>query len=232
MSHDKSAPVQTDCRVGVLQAGSFIQTPKSLYSKGVLNILNVKDDYCFLWCILGHIHRVNKHADELHNYKKYLNELDIIGLQLHLKFSETPKFVNLNPTISVTVLVYENNEVFPLYASKHHDRKHVNLLMNSNNEGKFHYLLVRNLSALVAGQTKRNRNTHVSHYCLYCFPETRPLTAHLPDCSIHPEQKVEYPSPDDPEQNIKSLKPSQEHFLYLSCYTPILRPSWYRRKKI
>ena len=32
-------------------ARSFIQTPKSLYSKGVLNIQNLKDDFCFLWCI-------------------------------------------------------------------------------------------------------------------------------------------------------------------------------------
>ena len=64
-----------------------------------------------------------------------------------LKFTDTPKFETINPTISVNVLVHENNEVFPLYASKHRDRKyHVNVLIISNNEGKFHYLLVRNLS--------------------------------------------------------------------------------------
>ena len=28
----------------------------------------------------------------------------------------------------------------------------------------------------------------------------------LPDCSTHPEQRVEYPSPDDPEKNIKKFK--------------------------
>ena len=61
-SSDKSLPVPTDYRGGVLQ------TPKSLHSKGVLNILNLKEDYCFLWCILAHIHRVKKHADELYNY--------------------------------------------------------------------------------------------------------------------------------------------------------------------
>ena len=43
-------------------------------------------------------------------------------------------------------------------------------------------------------------------YCLYCFTESRLLTAHLPDCSIHPEQKVEYPSPDDPEKTTKKFK--------------------------
>ena len=116
-----------------------------------------------------------------------------------------PNFETLNPTISVNDLVIENNKVFPLYASN--DRKHqVNLLMISNSEGKLHYLLVRDLSALVHGRTKYHGYTHVWPYCLYCFSEARLLTAHLLDCSVHPEQKVEYPSPDDPEKNIKKFK--------------------------
>ena len=78
--------------------------------------------------------------------------------------------------------------------------------MISNIEGKFHYLLVRDLSVLVNGRTKHNGSTHVCPYCLYCFSEAHLLTAHLSDCSIHPEQKVEYPSPDDPEKIIKKFK--------------------------
>ena len=45
-------------------AGFFIQTLKSLHSKEVINIQNLKDDYCFLWSILAQIHGVDKHADE------------------------------------------------------------------------------------------------------------------------------------------------------------------------
>ena len=78
--------------------------------------------------------------------------------------------------------------------------------MISNSEGKFHYLLVRDLSALVAGRTKHHGYTHVWPYCLYCFTIARLFAAHLPHCSIHPEQKVEYPSLDDPEKNIKEFK--------------------------
>ena len=59
-----------------------------------------------------------------------MHEFNTTGLQFPLKYSDTPKFETLNPTISVNVLVFENNEVFPFYASKHRDRKHhVNLLM-------------------------------------------------------------------------------------------------------
>ena len=138
-----------------IEAGSFIETPKSLYNKGVLNIQNLNDDCCFLWCVLAHIHRVDKHAYEVYNYRKYFNELDISGLHFPLKYSDTAKFETLNPTVSVNVLIFENNEEFPLYASKHRDRKyHINLLMIFNSEGKLHYLLVRDLSALVHGRTK------------------------------------------------------------------------------
>ena len=178
-------------------AGSHIQTPKSLHKNEVLNIQNFYDDYCFLWCILGHIHSIvpNNKLERLYNYRKYFNELDIFGLNFPLKFTDTPKFENLNPTISVNVFVYENNEVFSLYASKHRHRKyHVNLLLISHIEGKFHYLLVRNLSTLVHGRTKHDGYTHVFPYCLYCFSQARLLTDHIPDCSVHPEQKVEYPS--------------------------------------
>ena len=146
---------------------SFMDTPKSLYSKKVLNIRNLKDDFCFLWCILGHIHRVDKHGHDLYYYRKYFNELNITGLNFPLKFSDTPKFEILNPTISVNVLVYEYNEVFTLYASKYRDRNHhVNLPMILNNEGKFHYLLVRDLSSLVHGRNKHDGYTNVCPYCL------------------------------------------------------------------
>ena len=135
-----------------------------------------------------------------------MHELNTTGLKIPLKFSDTAKFETLNTTISVNVLVCENNEVFPLHASKHRDRKyHGNLLVISSHEGKFHFL-VRDLSALVAGPTTHKFYTHVCPYCLYCFSHARLLTVHLPECSVHLKQKVEYPSSDDPEKNVKKFK--------------------------
>ena len=93
-------------------AGSFIQTPKSLHKKGVLNIENLKDDFCFLWCVLAHIHRVDQHAARTSKYEDFMHQLNTTGLNFPLKYSYTPQFEILNPTISVNVLVFENNEVF------------------------------------------------------------------------------------------------------------------------
>ena len=73
-------------------AGSFIDTPKSLYNKVVLNIQNLKYDYCFLWCIVAHKHRVDKHVVRTSEYEPFMHELNTTGLQFPLKFSDTPKF--------------------------------------------------------------------------------------------------------------------------------------------
>ena len=100
-------------------ADSLIETLKSLHKKGVLNIQNKDHDYC-IRSVLGHIHIVvpTSNLNRVILYRKYFNELVIIGLQFPLKFSDTPKFENLTTSISVNVLVFENNEVFPVYASK------------------------------------------------------------------------------------------------------------------
>ena len=45
-------------------AESFINTHNSLCSRVLLNIQNLKGDYCFLWCFLMHVHRVGKHSVE------------------------------------------------------------------------------------------------------------------------------------------------------------------------
>ena len=69
---------------------------------------------------------------------------------------------------------------------------YVNVLISLTKE-QFHCLLVRDLSKLVAGCTSHNIFTHVRLYCLYCFPSANLFEALLPECSIHPEQKVIYP---------------------------------------
>ena len=58
-SVDKSLPLPSNYLDGIIHTNTQVPV-----QKGVLNILNLKDDYCFLWCILGHIHIDDKHTDE------------------------------------------------------------------------------------------------------------------------------------------------------------------------
>ena len=113
-----------------------------------------------------------------------------------LKITDVPKLEKINPDISINVLFYENRNPFRLYNIPHRNRKHhVNqLLITDEKNGTSHYLLIRSLSRLAGNRTKHNGATHVYPYCLYCFTEENHLTSHIPDCSMHAPQRMEYPS--------------------------------------
>jgi len=188
-----------------LQGSTYVKSPKALMDKrAVLNIKNT-DEYCFLYCILAHIHYVKRNAENPNQYLQYFKELKYSNLTFPLKVSDVSKFEDMNDSIAVNVLFYENKEIIPLYPSPHRNRKHhVNLLLLES-EGKFHYTLVRNLSRLAAGRTKHNASTYVCASCLHPFRHEHCLTRHTPECSIHPPQKVTYPSPENNKLKFKNV---------------------------
>ena len=91
-------------------------------------------------------------------YKPYLHELNLKGLKFPLIPKDVKKFERQNPTISINILQWTENQALPLQVTEYSDRPHhVNLL------------LVRNLSRLVAGRTKARSKVQLCPYCLYCF---------------------------------------------------------------
>ena len=119
-------------------------------------------------------------------YTKYLCELDMTGIETPVSLSAIPKFESQNPAISVNVLVYEKNDLIPVYTSK------FNLLLLSNGD-KFYYTLIKSLSRLVRGRTQSHCKAFVCLYCLHPFAEEHCLKNHLPECGRHPAQTIEYP---------------------------------------
>ena len=139
-------------------------------------------------------------------YIKFLLEINYEWLQFPLSINKVSKLEKLIP---INVLFYENHN--PLYNSSHGNRKHhVNLLliMDESNVNS-HYLLIRSLSLFVDDRTKHNGAKHVSPYFIYCFTEEHYLTSHILDYSIHPAQRLKYPSPrdnNDVDYNILKFK--------------------------
>ena len=80
------------------------------------------------------------------------------------------KFEQNNKTITLNILYVPNNtkQIRPAYISKYNNTRdnQINLLMISNNEGKWHYLAVKNISGLLRGITS---NHNGDFYCLNCF---------------------------------------------------------------
>ena len=181
-----------------MQGSTFIRTPREIErKKAVLNIQNRTDNLCFLWSVLAGIHPVDHNANRVTNYKPHLHELNTTGLSFPMSVRDVPKFENLNPDISVSVLVFEDQQLIPVYLSPHRNRKHtIHLLLLSDGNTQ-HYTLIKNLSRLVSGRTKCHNKTHVCPYCLHCFAHQYCLENHIPSCSIHKPQVITFPEGED-----------------------------------
>ena len=127
----------------------------------------------------------------LSKYKPYIHELNLKGLKFPLIPKDVKKFERQNPTISVNILQWTENQALSLQVTKYRDRPHhVNLLLLLDNKtSKSHYTLVRDLSRLIAGRTKACSKAHVCPYCLNCFSNPNLLRNHIPECFLHPVKK-------------------------------------------
>jgi len=195
-----------------MQGSTFIPTPKEIEKKkAIVNIQNRSDNMCFLWSVLAGIHPVDRERipNRLTHYKPHLHELNTTGLSFPMSVRDVPKFENLNPNISDSVLVFEERQLISLYLSPHRNRKHtihLLLLYDGNTE---HYTLIKNLSHLVSGRSSHQHHTYVCPYCLQCFAQQHCLENHLPDCSIHEPQAVTFPEGED---GVLYYKASQKEF--------------------
>jgi hypothetical protein len=191
----------TNCTLSIaayrpLLGSSYIRTPKNIVDKhAIVNVKNLKDNLCFVWSVLAHLHPAKHHPDRLTNYEHFLHEINVKDLVFPLSLKQIPKFESLNPTIRITVLAYDDDEkdFIPLYVSPHHNRQHqVNLLLLTDGD-KHHYTLIRNMSRLVAGRTKHEGKNYVCEYCLHPCSSKNFYDRHILECSAHSPQRVLYP---------------------------------------
>ncbi|KAK3731226.1 hypothetical protein QZH41_004694 [Actinostola sp. cb2023] len=173
---------------------SYLPLPQKIKNKkAVLNIQN-QDPKCFLWSVLAAKHPVDR-RDQPHRVNHYLpyeSELNMTGMEYPVKVSQLKKFERQNPTISVNVLGYEQDELFPLYITKEKQVGHVNLLLYSQND-KRHYCLIRDFSRLMGSLTRHNGHMYYCMYCLHGFVRQDLLEDHEPHCGRHGPQKIRLP---------------------------------------
>ena len=181
-----------------LQGSSYLRLPKELVDKkAVLNIKN-DDERCFVWSVLAALQPVHRkdHPENGYHYKKYVNELNLDGIEFPMKVSQIAKFERQNTAISVNVFGYEQKELFPVYITKEKKENHVNLLPIANNETR-HYCLIRNLNRLLSSLTRRKAQKYFCEYCLHGFIREDLLLDHEPHCSKHGPQKIKLPNEDN-----------------------------------
>ena len=148
-----------------LKGSSYLPLPSVLEKKkAIINIKNEKDNECFKWCILRHLHPVIKNPQRVSSLKKYVDELDMHGFDFPMKISDIGRFEKRN-NIYVNVFGFEEGKVYPLRFSQNRDA--VDLLLINDGDANSHYCLIKDFSRLVSMQVSKHHGR--MFFCRNCM---------------------------------------------------------------
>lgn len=175
-----------------LKGASYIPLPKRIKDKkAIVNIKN-NDQKCFMWSVLAALHPETSHPERVSHYDSYEGELNMNNIEFPMKISQLNKFERQNSNVSINVIGYEDDELFPVYISKEKKENHVNLLLISNHERQ-HYCYIKNLSRLLNGLSRHHGISFHCTYCLHGFTRRDLLDKHEPICGRYKPQKIYLP---------------------------------------
>ena len=69
------------------------------------------------------LHPVAIHPERVGHYQEFKEELNFEGINFPVSLEDTEKFEKQNPTISVSVIGYEDEELFPIRKNEREERE-------------------------------------------------------------------------------------------------------------
>ena len=201
-------------KISINRGGSYIDSPQWLKNKkSTINPIN--DDYkCFQYSatLALNIDKIGKNPQRISKIKPFIDQYNWKDIDFPATSKDWKKF-ELNNEIGLNSLYVPHNtrKTHVVYKSKHNltRENQIILLMITDGE-KWHYLTVKNLSALLRGIT----SNHVGDfYCLNCFSAystKNKFDANKKICENHDYCQVEMPAKDNNtikyNQGEKSIK--------------------------
>ena len=183
-----------------LKGGSYLELPTELKhpNKGLINLQN-KDNCCFAWCHVRHLHPQEKNPQRIKKSDNAFIKDKIVnydGIEFPVTIKDYNKIEKMN-SININVFCYEENQIFPLYISKEKFEDHMELLLITDGKNK-HYVLIKDFNKLMYNQTKHESRKHFCMYCLQCFSSERVLNNHKENCiQLNGTQAVKMPTKDN-----------------------------------
>ena len=166
--HYKCHKINLNC------GGSYIDSPEWIKKK-TINTINEKDNKCFQYAVTVALNyeEIKKEPQRITKIKPFINKYHWEGINYSSEKDDWKKFEKNNVTIALNVLYAKKEKIYPACVSKHNSNreKQVILLIISNGEkGRWNYLAVKILSALLRGITSKH---YSNFYCLNCFHSFR-----------------------------------------------------------
>ena len=180
------------------KGSSYIPLPDWISNKKAIVNIKSKDEKCFLWCVLRYLHPKEIHEEKLTDLKKYEFSLNTKGISFPIKLKDISKFEKLNPSLPGINVFSNNDKIFyPLRMAEKDCLNTIDLFLYEE-EGKFHYTLIKNISRLLRSQIT-SRTDELIQLCKRCFSHFTKyelLEKHIQYCSNNETVCVKMPKQD------------------------------------
>ena len=181
-----------------VKGSSYIDLPKWIkLKKAIINPKN-KDDKCFLWCVLRHLHPKLRNNEIISDLKKYENEIVTKGLTFPMDVKDIKKFEKLNPNIPSILVLSVEGKSFQILKAPKDSIKSINLFLVKN-DGKSHYTLINNLSRLISSSLTKTRvagGVFICKRCLCHFKVKHMFESHVKYCNQNKAVRIRMPPKD------------------------------------
>ena len=168
-----------------------VKLPQSIIKKrSCIIIKDIYLDKCFLYGIAAGLLNLKRNPQRKKHYENLVKALPHSFVSFPMNQRDILKFEK-KTHISVNVYALDKTTIFPYrITNEKNKRYHVNLLLY-----KGHYFTIRNMSALLSGQTKSNKTkSYVCDYCLSTFVNTKRFMLHNDLCQKK-GQRFQMPAP-------------------------------------
>ena len=178
-----------------LAGGKPVDIPKKVkMMKSVINIAS-SENKCFLYCILAQLYPMpGKNKERYTYYLDHIDKINMGNVKFPVKVKDIKKIEALN---NLSIFVYEWNDdencAVPIKFGSGIG-KEINLF-HINNEGKGHYLLIKDFNTFMRYRTKHRNTMFYCKRCLHSFVKNENLEAHTERCNQGLNQIVALPEP-------------------------------------
>ena len=181
-----------------MKGSSYIPLPDWIMRKKAIVSIRNKDEKCFLWSVLRYLHPREKNDCRLKDLEKYEFSLNTKGITFPMKIKDITKFEKLNPDLpGINVFsVDDKKTIYPLREVSKGCKNTIDLFLYEE-DGKFHYSLIKNFSRLIRSQiTKRtDEPIQICKRCFSHFTKEELLDNHIKYCSNNATAIVKMPEP-------------------------------------
>ena len=212
-----------------MKGSSYIPLPDWIMRKKAIVSLRNKDNKCFIWSILRYLHPRQKNDSRLADLKKYEKDLNTKGITFPVKIKDITRFENLNPDIpGINVFsVNDNKKFYPLRMALRDPQQTIDLFLYEE-DGKYHYSLIKNFSRLFRSQltSRTQESIQICKRCFSYFTKEELLQKHILYCTNNETVAVKMPPKDSMlafENYHKSLPIPFVVYADFECFTKPLQ---------